>query len=199
MTRKHANTEPFEPDWFTGQSKQGQVIHLSGMRATARPRFLAMIAGRFLSSGKPVLVFSLTRTASALISYLIAEEISVPLRKLKSGLLSRKEWADMALAATHLGNSELHINDAKRIAADDIRKTAASLARKGTSPQLIIIDQFESIKRQGQKRIMTNLINLARDFNIPILVFSQKTPEEAPTSRSGMDSIVAITGLGHTK
>jgi replicative DNA helicase len=143
---------------------------------------------------KKVGIFSLEMSAHQLVSRLICAEARVDSHGVRSGRLSREDWAALAKAVGRLDKARIYIDDTPGITIAEMRSKARRLkAEHGLD--LLVVDymQLMSGGSSGRQRyenrqqeisaISRSLKGLAKELNVPLIAISQLS--RAPEQRRG--------------
>lgn len=153
----------------------------------------------------PVAIFSLEMTNELVAERLICSEAGIPFTKLRSGKLSREEWARLVTALGPLHESPIYIDDSAAIPVLELKAKARRLKAE-VDLGLVIIDYLQLIQPPRMDRAQRNrqqeisdisqaLKTLAKELNVPVVAVSQlsrlperredKKPELADLRESG--------------
>ncbi len=171
-------------------------VDLDRMTAGLQPSDLIIVAGR-PSMGKtalalniainacrarkvPVAVFSLEMSKEQLVQRLLCVDARVDASKLRTGFLSRDDWARITDAAGNLSETPLFIDDTPAITSLAIRAKARRLHREH-GLGLVVVDYLQLMRGAGRvesrereiSEISMSLKALAKELNIPVIALSQ--------------------------
>ncbi len=138
-----------------------------------------------ITSKRRVAFFSLEMGREQLCSRLLSTEASVEGTKLRSGELSREEWARLIEAGDILSRAELYFDDAPGVTVNQMKAKIRRL--KGV--ELVIVDYLQLMtgSRKTDNRvnevseITRNLKIMAKELDVPVIAMSQL---RRPTDRS---------------
>ncbi len=127
-------------------------------------------------------VFSAERSARKLFQRMIESSTGLPISKINSGRLTDVQVNIVSPVVKTLQDSHIYIDDTTNPTAEYIIEKAKIMAKGGI--EIIFIDYLELITtdlKSGDKNcdkepfciIMKTLSNLAKELNIPIVIFSQ--------------------------
>ena len=166
------------------------------MTTGLRPGDLVVVAGRpamdktslamnwaehaALTSGVPVAVFSLEMPAQQLAMRLIASHGRINQQALRSGSLSKEDWARINSASVTLREAKIFIDDDGSLSPQELRNRARRLKREH-GLGLILVDYLQLMEVPGSKENRTNDIaqisramkSLAKELELPIIALSQ--------------------------
>ncbi|MCM8784833.1 MAG: replicative DNA helicase [Candidatus Omnitrophica bacterium] len=128
----------------------------------------------------PILIFSLEMSKEQIVQRMLCSEAKVNILKFRQGLLSDKEIGKLLIAASHLEESSIFIDDTPSLNVFELRARARRLKAK-ENIQLIIIDYLQLMKGKGRaenrqqeiSEISASLKSLAKELNIPVIAVSQ--------------------------
>lgn len=169
-------------DSMTQGFQQSDLIIIAGRPSMGKTAFALNIGFNICDKEKiAVAVFSLEMSKQQIIYRILSYKTSISLIKLRSGRLSSDEWKIINHALKELHNLELYIDDTSYCSISDIRSKIKKLFSKKNNLGLIIIDYLQLMESpnkfnnrvQELSQITRSLKNLAKEFNIPILVLSQ--------------------------
>jgi replicative DNA helicase len=129
----------------------------------------------------PILFFSLEMSKEQLMYRLLASETNINSTRLRAGNIKQQEWEILNTAVKRFSRLPLFIDDTPNISILDIRKKIKKIRFEQQKLGLIIIDylQLRENSNKNENRVqelsqMTRgLKNIAREFNVPIIVLSQ--------------------------
>lgn len=168
-------------DRLTQGLRPGQLWIVAGRPALGKST-LALDILRFNSIRieVPTLLLTFEMTKEEITQRVLAAEARVPLDVLRSGLLSDKNWEDLAKRMGGCCDAPLHVNDscqatlrhvaeaARRAVADDgVRLVAIDYV------QLLAVDRRTENRAQEVAEISRGLKRLARELQVPIIAVCQ--------------------------
>jgi len=171
--------------FLTGLNNSDLILLASrpGMGKTSAALNIALAAGRM--SGKAVVIFSLEMSNEQLALRLISGEASVDSKKLRTGMISDTEWANIAAATNTISQTKLFLDDTPGILVAEMK---AKCRRLGSELGLVIIDYLQlmqSSKKTDNRvaevsEISRSLKIMAKELNVPVLCLSQlsRAPEQ---------------------
>ena len=130
----------------------------------------------------PVLFFSLEMSKEQIMYRLLSIETNINQSKLKSGNLSKNDWAKLSKILKIISKLPLFIDDSPDSSIQNIRSKIKTIIFEQTQIGLIIIDYLQLIQNlklkiesraQELSEITRTLKIIAREFNIPIIALSQ--------------------------
>ena len=172
-------------DSLTSGLQASDLIILAARPAMGKTAFALNIARNVAVDAKvPVLVCSLEMSKEQLGMRLLCAEARVSSSRIRSGFVSKDDWAKLAHASGVLAGAPIFIDDTSSITALDIRSKARRLKIK-EDIGLIIVDYLQLMEgRGGDKKssdrrdleiadISRTLKGLAKELDIPIIALSQ--------------------------
>jgi replicative DNA helicase len=133
-----------------------------------------------LHSKITVAVFSLEMPAQQLAMRLIASHGRINQQALRSGELSKEDWARVNSAAHTLRDAKIVIDDSGSLSPQDLRNKARRIKREH-GLGLILVDYLQLMEVPGSKENRTNDIaqisrsmkTLAKELEVPVIALSQ--------------------------
>jgi len=167
-------------DKVTAGWQRSDLIIIAARPAMGKTAFVLSMAKNMGVMGHPVAIFSLEMSNIQLVNRLIMNVCSIEGTKLRSGNLSREDWAALDQNISQLQQAPIYIDDTPGLSIFELRSKARRLVReKGV--ECIIIDylQLMSAGQKMQSReievstISRSLKGLAKELDIPIIALSQ--------------------------
>lgn len=158
------------------------LIILAGRPAMGKTAFALNVAQQAaLGEGKTgVAVFSLEMAKEQLVLRMLCSQARVDSSKVRGGFLSDQDFERLAIAAQHLGEAPIYIDDSAGLSVLEVRAKARRLKRDPTvNLGLIIIDYLQLMRGNAESReqeisqISRSLKNLAKELNLPVVALSQ--------------------------
>jgi replicative DNA helicase len=168
-------------DWYTAGFHPGDLVICAGRPGMGKTAFAMNIAINACRARQaPVAVFSLEMPKEQLARRLLCSEAGVDGNKLRTGRLSRDDWAPLTKAAGDLSDLPVWMDDTPGLTLMELRAKARRLkADKGL--ELIVVDYLQ-LMRSGMKsesreqeisEISRSLKGLAKELALPVLALSQ--------------------------
>ena len=138
-----------------------------------------------------VAVFSLEMTKEQLVMRMLSSQASVDARLLRSGSLSRADWARLAESIGTLAATKIFIDDTAGISVLEMRAKLRRLAAEQKKLDLIMVDYLQLMgggtgrnenRQQEVSKISRDLKSLAKEFGVPVIALSQLS--RAPEARN---------------
>ncbi|EME28477.1 [pt] replicative DNA helicase [Galdieria sulphuraria] len=169
-------------DSMTQGFQKSDLIIIAGRPSMGKTAFALNIGFNVCNKEKIVVaIFSLEMSKQQILYRILSYKTLISLTKLRSGRLSSDEWKIINHALKELHSLELYIDDTSYCSINEIRSKIKRLLSKKNSLGLIIIDYLQLMESRNKfnnrvqelSQITRSLKNLAKEFNIPILVLSQ--------------------------
>lgn len=163
---------------------QGPDLILIGARpSVGKSALMSAIASHTATTGHPTLMFSMEMSGEQQMLRMVCQHGLLDSRAVRSGRLSAEEWTRYAAAVQPLYSAPLTINDSSGVTPGYMRGEIRRFIRQHGRVGLVCVDYFQLMKadrsNHGNNRfqelteISIELKNIAREFNIPLLVLSQ--------------------------
>jgi replicative DNA helicase len=113
---------------------------------------------------------------------MLCSQARVDSSKVRGGFLSDQDFERLAIAAQHLGDAPIYIDDSAGLSVLEVRAKARRLKRDpSVRLGLIIIDYLQLMRGLGStdsreqeiSQISRSLKNLAKELNLPVIALSQ--------------------------
>ncbi|HVT43183.1 MAG TPA: replicative DNA helicase [Thermoanaerobaculia bacterium] len=135
-------------------------------------------------------IFSLEMSKEQLGLRLLSSEAGVPNHLIRAGILSEKNWRDLAEASARVARAKLWIDDTAAIDIMEMRAKARRL-RMEHSLDIVMVDYLQLIQGKGKiesrnqeiSQISRGLKAIAKELNVPLLSLSQLS--RRPEQRTG--------------
>ena len=129
----------------------------------------------------PLLFFSLEMSKEQLIYRLLASETRINSTRLRSGNIKKAEWEILNTVIKKFSRLPFFIDDTPNIGIQDIKAKLKKIRLEQQKLGLVVIDYLQLMETQSKtnnrvqelSQITRGLKNLAREFNVPIIVLSQ--------------------------
>jgi replicative DNA helicase len=150
-----------------------------GMGKTAF--LLSLITNISVMQGRKLAVFSLDRSAESLIKRLIESETGFSVNKIQSKEIPEESLQHVKSLINNISNSTILIDDCRLLSIDELKIKAKNLIKQ-FGVEIIMIDYLQVMhshyndKRDTEEmktEIALELRKLAREIDIPIVLFSQ--------------------------
>ncbi|MCX7739346.1 MAG: replicative DNA helicase [Hydrogenothermaceae bacterium] len=171
----------YDIDRLTTGFHPGDLVVVAARPGMGKTSFgLSILHHLSILNSIPTAFFSLEMSKEQIAMRLLGEETRIPLRKIRSGFLSKEELEEITDFALKMMRAPLYIDDTASISILDLKAKARRL-KKDTDIKLIVIDylQLVSSGRRSESRqqevaeVSRNLKALAKELNIPIIALAQ--------------------------
>ncbi len=171
-------------DKITNGFQKGELTIISVKKGMGKTSFaLSLINNIGIKNKISTAVFSLERPAEKIIQRMIVSETGISLNKINQADFTIAEKFRLQSAISTIANSNIYINDALRMDYKELEIQAKALISK-SKIELLLIDYLELfIPLQNTTaeektledflQIVSNIKKLAKDLDIPIILFSQ--------------------------
>ena len=170
-------------DSFTQGFQKSDLIILASRPSMGKTALSLNIALNVIKNfNLPVLFFSLEMSREQLIYRLIASESKINYLRLKTGNFYEDDWSQITKVLTQLSSLPLFIDDTPNISMQNIRLTIKKILFEQNQIGLVIFDYLQLMQTMTPKfknrvqelsELTRFLKNLAREFQVPIIVLSQ--------------------------
>lgn len=169
-------------DKVTGGFQKGQLTTIAVKPGMGKTAFLLSVANNMaVRNNYAVAIFSAERSSRKMTSRLIESETGMSLEKLQNGKLKASEKDHMNSLVNGIAKARIFLDDTPGLSTADLLQKCRQLKLKHQA-DLIIIDYLELLSgdhsetgsRAEQLSAIVQLIReVARELNLPILLFSQ--------------------------
>jgi replicative DNA helicase len=183
-------------DTKTAGFQKSDLIIIGGRPSMGKTAFALQLA-KNISKNNTTLFFSLEMSSDALSKRMIAEDATVDLQKLNTGLVTDAEYERYVQSMGNLSRHKLMIDDQPGLTIQDMRARARRVKReRGLS--CIILDYLQFVQGSGRKdrhlevaEITRQLKMMAKEFDIPIIALAQlsRTLEQRQDKRPMMSDL----------
>lgn len=174
---------------IAGRPGMGKTAIATNMAFHAAERFLQDKADQgddfdpFKSAGAPVAFFSLEMSSEQLATRILSEQAQVTAEQIRTGNISRSEFASFARTADRLHTLPFYIDDTPGLTIAGLRARARRLKRqKGIG--MVIVDYLQLLQGSGKgsagdnrvqeiSEISRGLKQLAKELDVPVVALSQ--------------------------
>ncbi|OGF46213.1 MAG: replicative DNA helicase [Candidatus Firestonebacteria bacterium RIFOXYC2_FULL_39_67] len=128
----------------------------------------------------PVAIFSLEMAADQIVLRMLSAEARVSMHRLRSGKTYDNEWPNITMAASHLAEAPIYIDDSSSISALEIKAKCRRL-KADKDIGLIVVDYLQLMEStrgtenrvQEVSQVTRSLKGLAKEMGVPVIVASQ--------------------------
>lgn len=163
-----------------------EIIVIGGRTSMGKTAFgLSVVKSVAVDRGLPVAIFSLEMSKDQLSDRLVSMSAGVPAQDLKTGRVRAEDWPKLTSGAGVVANAPLFIDDTAGISVAQmrprLRRLSSKLAARGTPLALVMVDYVQLMtdpaakenRQQEVSAISRGLKQMAREFEVPILVLAQ--------------------------
>jgi replicative DNA helicase len=176
-------------DRLTSGFQPSDLVIVAARPSMGKTSFVLNVAQHVGAVGKTVGFFSLEMSREQLFFRLLTAEARVDWHRLRTGMLSEKDWAKLSGAVGKLSDSHVFIDDSPSLGVLEMRAKARRLKAEHRL-DLLIVDYIQLMQARGRVenrtqelgQISRSLKGLAKELNVPIIALSQLS--RAPETRS---------------
>ena len=168
-----------------GRPGMGKTALATNMAFAAAERFMQDQSDGIepaKAAGAPIAIFSLEMSAEQLVTRVLSEQSAVTAEQIRTGSLSRNEFASFARTADRLHSLPFYIDDTPGLTIAALRTRARRLKRqKGIG--LVVVDYLQLLQGTGRgsndnrvqeiSEISRGLKQLAKELDVPVIGISQ--------------------------
>jgi len=175
-------------DSLTNGFHNGQLILVAARPALGKST-LALDFARAASirHDMPSIVFSLEMGKAEIAMRLLSAETSIPLQKMRKGMIEAKDWTTIAQTRGRIENAPLYIDDSPNMTLVEIRAKCRRLKQR-VGLKMIVIDYLQLMtsgkkvesRQQEVSEFSRALKLLAKELQVPVIALSQlnRGPEQ---------------------
>ncbi|AKF08134.1 replicative DNA helicase [Sandaracinus amylolyticus] len=170
-------------DEMTAGLKGGELIIIAGRPGMGKTAFALNVAiAACQQRGVPIAVFSLEMRKEELVRRLLCSEAKVDGGRMRTGMLSREDWARLASSAGPLTEMPFFIDDTPAITLMQLRGKARRLKSENHGKLGMIVIDYLQLMRSGVKNdsreqeiseISRSLKGLSKELDCPVIALSQ--------------------------
>lgn len=170
-------------DLLTQGFQKSDLIILAGRPSMGKTALSLNIALNIIKSSRlPIILFSLEMSKEQIMYRILSLETNINQIRLKNGKLYQNDWIKLTKIIKIVSKLPFFIDDTANLSIQDIRLKIKTILLKQTKIGAVIIDYLQLMQNsefkngnraQELSQITRSLKNLAREFNIPIIVLSQ--------------------------
>lgn len=175
-------------DALTNGFHNGQLVLVAARPALGKST-LALDFARSASIryNMPCIVFSLEMGRAEIAMRLLSAETSIPLQKMRKGMIEAKDWTTIASTRGRIENAPLYIDDSPNMTLVEIRAKCRRLKQR-VGLKMIVIDYLQLMtsgkkvesRQQEVSEFSRALKLLAKELQVPVIALSQlnRGPEQ---------------------
>lgn len=175
-------------DALTNGFHNGQLILVAARPALGKSTLaLDFARAAAIRHNMPSIVFSLEMGKAEIAMRLLSAETSIPLQKMRKGMIEGKDWTTIAATRGRIENAPLYIDDSPNMTLVEIRAKCRRL-RQRVGLKMIIIDYLQLMtsgkkvesRQQEVSEFSRALKLLAKELQVPVIALSQlnRGPEQ---------------------
>lgn len=170
-----------ELDVTTSGFQPGDLVVLASRPSMGKTSFALNVMNYLSVYLKiPTAIFSLEMSKEQLVQRMLCLESRVPIRKVRTGKISKEDIPRLTHAAYKLGQAPIYVDDTPAIPLLELRAKARRIKREA-NVKFLIVDYLQLIqgpkdsenRQQEISAISRSLKALAKELEIPILAVSQ--------------------------
>lgn len=181
-------------DWTSGMQPADLII-VAGRPSMGKTTFaMNIVENALLSSGAPILVFSMEMPADAIVMRMLSSLGRIDQTRMRSGRLEEDDWPRLTSAVSLLKDKPLYIDDTPGLSPTEMRSRARRVARENDGKLgLIMADYLQLMRVPGStegrtaeiSEISRSLKGLAKELSCPVVALSQlnRSLEQRPNKR----------------
>ncbi len=193
-----------ELDLTLGGFQKGQVYTIAVKPGMGKTAFLLSLANNMaIKENYTVAIFSSERSNIKMTNRLIESETGMSLDKLQSGALKDSEKDHIFSLLNRIAKAKIYIDDTPALSLEDFSEKIRKF-RGLYHVDLVIIDYLELLttgipepeeRPEQLGRIVENIRSIARELDLPVLLFSQSAGYTNGYSAPGRPPLNALPGF----
>lgn len=186
-------------DGKTSGMQKGDLIIVAARPSMGKTTFaMNLVENAMLSSGKPVLVFSMEMPAEQLVMRMISSLGRINQERVRTGKLLEEDWPRVGATMQMLNEQQMLIDDSPSLSPNDVRTRARRVVREHGQLGLIMVDYLQLMRVPGVENrvneiseISRSLKALAKEMGCPVIALSQlnRSLEQRPNKRPVMSDL----------
>jgi replicative DNA helicase len=183
-----------ELDQMTSGLQASDLVIIAGRPSMGKTAFAVNIAENVAVRDKRVVgIFSLEMSREALLLRLLCSQAQIDAHKLRSGFLTKDDFAKLGSALAALAESPIFVDDTPGLSLHEMRAKSRRLQQARGQLDLIVVDYLQLMagspgrryenRTQEVSAISRGLKALAKEMRVPVIALSQLS--RAPESRGG--------------
>ena len=175
-------------DSLTNGFHNGQLILVAARPALGKSTLaLDFVRAASIRHNMPSIVFSLEMGKAEIAMRLLSAETSIPLQKMRKGMIEAKDWTTIAQTRGRIENAPLYIDDSPNMTLVEIRAKCRRLKQR-VGLKMIVIDYLQLMtsgkkvesRQQEVSEFSRALKLLAKELQVPVIALSQlnRGPEQ---------------------
>lgn len=175
-------------DALTNGFHAGQLVLVAARPALGKSTLaLDFARSAAVRHNLPAIVFSLEMGRAEIAMRLLSAEASIPLQKMRKGMLEARDWTTIAQTRGRIEEAPLYIDDSPNMTLVEIRAKCRRLKQR-VGLKMIVIDYLQLMtsgkrvesRQQEVSEFSRALKLLAKELNVPVIALSQlnRGPEQ---------------------
>jgi len=182
-----------ELDQLTNGFHRGQLVLVAARPALGKSTLaLDFARSAAIKHNLPSIVFSLEMSRSEIAMRLLAAEASVPLQKMRKGMIEQRDWTTIAQTRGRIDQAPLFIDDSPNMSLVEIRAKCRRLKQR-VGLKLVVIDYLQLMsagkkvesRQQEVSEFSRALKLLAKELEVPVMQRADKKPQLSDLRESG--------------
>ena len=170
-----------ELDSLTNGLHPGQLILIAARPALGKSTLaLDLARSAAIKHKEPTILFSLEMGKSEIAMRLLSAETSIPLQKMRKGMIEANDWKTIAATRGRIEAAPLYIDDSPNMTLVEIRAKARRLKQR-VGLKMIVIDYLQLMssgkrvesRQQEVSEFSRALKLLAKELQVPVIALSQ--------------------------
>lgn len=172
-----------ELDRLTSGLQPSELIVLAARPSVGKTALALNIAENVaVRENRAVAIFSLEMSSDQLVQRLLCSLAGVNMQRIRHGRLNEEDWERLRVAAERLFRAPLYIDDTTSLSPLEMRAKCRRLRAQTGDLALVVIDYLQLMRSSNRRvenrnqeigEIARALKQLAREFEVPVLVLSQ--------------------------
>ncbi len=177
-----------ELDQLTNGFHRGQLVLVAARPALGKSTLaLDFARAASIKHSLPTIVFSLEMGRAEIAMRLLAAEASIPLQKMRKGMIEQRDWTTIASTRGRIDEAPLYIDDSPNMSLVEIRAKCRRLKQR-VGLKMVVIDYLQLMsagkkvesRQQEVSEFSRALKLLAKELQVPVVALSQlnRGPEQ---------------------
>lgn len=177
-----------ELDQLTNGFHRGQLVLVAARPALGKSTLaLDFARSAAIAQKLPTIIFSLEMGRAEIAMRLLAAEASIPLQKMRKGMIEARDWTTIAKVRGDIDSAPLYIDDSPNMNLVEIRAKCRRLKQRA-GLKMVVIDYLQLMssgkrvesRQQEVSEFSRALKLLAKELQVPVIALSQlnRGPEQ---------------------
>ncbi len=172
----------YKLDQKTSGFKKSELTAIAVRPGMGKTSFLlSLVNNMAIKQRRSVAIFSSERSAAKIIQRLIETETGLSLNRIREGRLTDSEKDHAQTMVSNISNANIYINDDANPTVESVCMQSRKLMEE-KKPDIIFVDYLEMLaanvhepesRKQECEHIIDELRDLAKELEVPVVVFSQ--------------------------